>query len=71
MVAIKSRCVGSSTHEPTWLLDMQSNCPSMYGRLAAAAIKSNAVNSSVTKREKTQGAANQVRDNVFQPLLLY
>ena len=32
--------------------------PQMYGRLAANAIKSNAVNSSVTKREKTH-AANQ------------
>jgi hypothetical protein len=30
--------VDSGNQEPTWLLDMQSNCPAMYGRLAAAAI---------------------------------
>lgn len=61
MVSIKSRHVGSGNQEPTWLLDMQNACPVMFGKLAAAAIKSNAVNSSVTQRSKTQGAANQVR----------
>ena len=60
MVSIKSRHVESNNQEPTWLMDMQNSCPQMYGRLAANAIKSNAVNSSVIKREKTQGAANQV-----------
>lgn len=39
MVSIKSRHVDSGNQEPTWLLDMQSSCPSMYGKLAAAAIK--------------------------------
>jgi hypothetical protein len=39
MVAIKSRHVESSSQEPTWLVDVQSACPQMYGRLAAAAIK--------------------------------
>ena len=39
MVSIKSRHVESGTHEPTWLLDIQSSCPQMYGRLAANAIK--------------------------------
>lgn len=39
MVTIKSRHVESSSQEPTWLVDVQSACPQMYGRLAAAAIK--------------------------------
>lgn len=59
ITSIKSQHVASWGHDPTWLLNMQAGAPQMYGRLAANAIKSNAVNSSVTKREKTQGAANQ------------
>ena len=39
MSSIKSRHVDSSTQEPTWLLDTLSNCPAMYGRLVATAIK--------------------------------
>lgn len=58
-VSIKSRHVESGSQDPPWLLDVKVACPQMYGRLAAAAIKSNAVNSSVTNRAKTQGAANQ------------
>lgn len=61
MVSIKSRHVDTNNQEPPWLMDARNACPQMYGRLAANAIKSNAVNSSVTKRSKTQGAANQVR----------
>ena len=57
--ALKSKCVNSGCGEPSWLVDTYSQAPSMYGKLAAAAIKSNAVNSSVTKRSKTQGATNQ------------
>lgn len=60
MVSIKSRRVDTNNQEPSWLIDVHNTCPHMYGRLAANAIKSNAVNSSVTKRAKTQGAANQV-----------
>lgn len=61
MVAIKSRHVGSGNQEPTWLLDIQNVCQIMYGKLVAVAFKANAVNTSVTQRSKTQGAANQAR----------
>ena len=39
MVSIKSRTYESGSHEPTWLIDVQSTCPQVYGRLAASAIK--------------------------------
>lgn len=61
MLSIHVRSVENDMREPSWLLDATSSCPKVYGRLAASAIRSNAVNSSVTNREKTQGAANQVR----------
>lgn len=61
MLSIHVRSLENDTREPSWLLDATSSCPKVYGRLAASAIRSNAVNSSVTNREKTQGAANQVR----------
>ena len=60
MMSIHGRSLENDTGEPSWLLDTTSSCPKAYGRLAASAIRSNAVNSSVTNREKTQGAANQV-----------
>ena len=59
MLSIHVRSLESDTGEPSWLMDTTSSCPKVYGRLAASAIRSNAVNSSVTNREKTQGAANQ------------
>lgn len=62
MLSIHVRSLENDMREPSWLLDATSSCPKVYGRLAASAIRSNAVNSSVTNREKTQGAANQVRD---------
>jgi hypothetical protein len=61
MLSIHVRSLENDTREPSWLMDATSSCPKVYGRLAASAIRSNAVNSSVTNREKTQGAANQVR----------
>ena len=61
MLTIHVRSLENDTGEPSWLLDTTNSCPKAYGRLAASAIRSNAVNSSVTNREKTQGAANQVR----------
>lgn len=71
MVSIKSRDVNWANQEPTWLIDIQSSCPQMYAKLAASAIKSNAVNSSVTDRKKTQGAANQVRPTLHTPCFLH
>ena len=71
MVSIKSRSVDSGNQEPSWLINHQNTCPQMYGRLAASAIKSNAVNSSVTKREKTQGAANQTSRINTKPIGQY
>jgi len=59
LVSIKSKNVDTNNLAPTWLMGTVSCVPAKYAQLAAAAIKSNAVNSSVTQREKTQGAANQ------------
>jgi hypothetical protein len=61
MMSIHVRSLENDSGEPSWLVDATNSCPKVYGRLAASAIKNNAVNSSVTNREKTQGAANQVR----------
>lgn len=59
LVSLKSKNVDTNNLAPTWLMGTASCVPAKYAQLAAAAIKSNAVNSSVTQREKTQGAANQ------------
>tara|TARA_Y100000768_G_scaffold280532_1_gene215502 strand:+ start:1007 stop:5650 length:4644 start_codon:yes stop_codon:yes gene_type:complete len=59
LVSIKSKNVDTNNLAPTWLMGTALCVPAKYAQLAAAAIKSNAVNSSVTQREKTQGAANQ------------
>jgi hypothetical protein len=59
--SVKSRQIGSSIREPPWLLHPSQGgpCPLSAGRLAAAAVRSNAVNSSVTARRATQAATMQ------------
>ncbi len=55
---IKSKSLPAACHDASWLLPT-GHAELTYGRLAAVAMQTNAVNASVTNRGKTQGAANQ------------
>ena len=54
LVQLHGRTIDSSNSEPSWLLHGLSSTQ-CYDRLAESALRSNAVNSSVTKRRVTQG----------------
>ena len=58
LVQLHGRTIDSSNSEPSWLLHGLSSTQ-CYDRLAESALRSNAVNSSVTKRRVTQGASLQ------------
>ncbi|MGZ0213533.1 MAG: hypothetical protein ACKVI4_13770 [Actinomycetales bacterium] len=60
MISIKSKTMDQNNGDPYYLMNGRS-APPKYDRLAKLAIKTNAVQSSVTDRAKTQAAANQVR----------
>lgn len=59
VTTIKGKNVASACNDAMCLLN-ENQAGLCYGRLAAVAMQTNAVNSSVTNRGKTQGAANQV-----------
>jgi hypothetical protein len=59
LIALKSRSVDTNSQSPPWLLGAASYVPSKFSLLASSAIRANAVNSSVTTRTSSQGAANQ------------
>ena len=58
LASLKSKDVDACNTEPAFLLGGYT-APILHDRLAENALKSNAVNSSVLGRKKTQGAANQ------------
>jgi hypothetical protein len=58
LASLKAKDVDSHNSEPAFLLG-GFNAPMLWDRLAESSLKSNAVNSSVLGRKKTQGAANQ------------
>ena len=58
MLSIKARDLEGHNSEPYYLLG-GNTAPMMYDRLAAVAMKNNAVQSSVTERSKNQAAASQ------------
>ena len=58
LVSLKSKDLESTNVEPPFVLG-GFVAPMLYDRLAEASLRSNAVNSSVTNRKKTEGAASQ------------
>ena len=58
VAALKARHVDSKNFDPSWVLNGLA-APQCYDKLVEAALSSNAVNDSVTKRRDTQGAALQ------------
>lgn len=64
MSSIKSKNLPGACNQASWLLNSGS-AELSYAALLSAALQTNAVNSSVTQRSKTQGAANQVRSLFF------
>lgn len=65
---LKARNVETSNTEASFLMWGQTATP-MYDRLAESALRSNAVNSSVTKRKETQGAAYRTLHDSYQTLI--
>lgn len=68
IASIKAKDVDTNNTEPAFLLG-GFTAPMLWDRLAESSLKSNAVNSSVMGRKKTQGAANQVRIDCYTSLL--
>lgn len=66
LASLKSKNVDSQNTEPAFLLGGFTT-PMLWDRLAENSLKSNAVNSSVMNRKKTQGAANQVNAGTSPP----
>ena len=58
LAAIKANDVSTNNSEPPFLLGGYT-APMLWDRLAESSLRSNAVNSSVLGRKKTEGAANQ------------
>ena len=60
LAALKAKDIDTNNTEPAFLLG-GFTAPLLWDRLAENSLRSNAVNSSVMNRKKTQGASNQAR----------